>query len=888
MVILPLFLSCSRINRTLLHYVTVRVSCSPPRDCTGVCEGNATVDDCGYCTGPGTTLAYNWNLDCTEVCGGPFRSDSCGICQLPEVVEHRDCLGDCFGTAILDECGVCHVDPSSPLVGSSLDVCGVCGGQNSTCFGCDGSPASGVTVDSCGVCGGNDCGCFKIDSIEPQWGPKSGGTEIIVRGAGFFLNDSSIKFDPQSENCGAPRVIGGESISAACRFESGQNNDITADDVIIVNQSTIRCITKATTTDLLFELTVSIANEPQSNSVIFRYYDDAMVTVSEITPADTEVGQITNVSYHGNNFDDTGSSVCFLYLTESCGIETNSGEDPLIIPVNYISENEVVCIFPAATAPCEVTVQLSQDGQMSGVVISVSDLVFTYRYSPPAVEQVRFSRDLSDLLVQFDRPVELVASSDGGTPDCNEVFSLASLTLLGDGASCYWQSSQQDVLGVNLPSSAAINIHSSLLFQPQVLVTRGQEFSYSVSDSENFPVDPTLDYITPVAIVDGPRSIPVCGEVSFTGVHSLNPGYGGMSYRWSVLTEDSTTAGYQAILNYLDSLEPDTHTISLSSDWFSEGIDYYLELVVVNSAGGVSPPTILTLPKETEETPRVFVLGQDEREIQEGEGVLLEAAIFTPSCFSEEPQISYLWKLYQLMDERRMIFSPVTLTSVPSSSPVIHLPSSLLSRSSLYTVSLTGTFHTPIPTSDTVNVSLSVIPRPLDAVIHGGDRSVSENRNLILDARESVYDSTSPAPSTFSWQCNEVASGGPCYNRSQSTPTPILIPDSDLVSIPGSDMEPGLTYNFTVALSQSGRLSYDSVVITVTRGVPPIVEVVREGGGEGVSSHEVVIQGLVYSSTPLLSLTWESVLIEGTCDSLNTHFLPTTIHLAAFSLLSMR
>ena len=137
----------------------------------------------------------------------------------------------------------------------------------------------------------------------------------------------------------------------------------------------------------------------------------------------------------------------------------------------------------------------------------------------------------------------------------------------------------------------------------------------------------------------------------------------------------------------------------------------------------------------------------------------------------------------------------------------------------------------------------------------------------------SVYDVTSLSTPTFSWRCNEVESGGPCYNRSQSIPTPILIPRSDLVSIPGSDLEQGLAYNFTVELSQSGseRSSYDSVVITVTRGASPIVEVVRVGEDGYVGSSEVVIRGLVYCSTPLLSLTWESVEIEGVLFRLLTH-----------------
>jgi hypothetical protein len=37
-----------------------------------------------------------------------------------------------------------------------VDVCGVPGGNGTSCLGCDGVPFSGKEVDDCGVCGGNN------------------------------------------------------------------------------------------------------------------------------------------------------------------------------------------------------------------------------------------------------------------------------------------------------------------------------------------------------------------------------------------------------------------------------------------------------------------------------------------------------------------------------------------------------------------------------------------------------------------------------------------------------------------------------------------------------------------------------------------------------------
>ena len=813
-------------------------------------------------------LTPNQNRDCTGVCGGPFREDSCGICQLPnaegEVTEHRDCLGVCFGSAILDECGVCYAYSSAHLAGSSRDVCGVCGGDNSSCLGCNGSPASGEAVDSCGVCGGNDCGCFKIDFIDPQWGPKSGGTEVLVHGAGFFLNDTGLlnfDFDPRRENCGAPRVfLSGESISATCRFVSGENNDLTADDVTIINQSTIRCITKATTTDLLFSLLVAIETGGLSNSVPFQYYDDAQVLISEITPSDVEIDREINVTFRGENFIDTLVPVCFIHDTGACGMDTE-GEDPVIVPANYISETEISCTLPPASSPCEVRVQMSLDRQTSGVV-APGDMTFTYRYSAPEVDFIYFSDDLSNLIIQFDRSVE-VAGSPSSSPTCSEVFSADTLALLGGAtAVCQWSSDRQEELVVSLPPSAMVDTSSLVSFRDGAIATRGEAFSFALPGLDTFSVDSGLSFISPVAVINGPHSIPPCGSAEFTGSHSLNPGYRGMTYFWSVLTVDSMTQHFSNITRYLDTLTATTDSTSLQSGWFVPGVEYHLQLVVVNSVGLQSTPdTVRLVREEGEPLPQLFVRGMEEREVRSGERVILKSAIFTPDCVVAEYQFEFLWQLFEVTDERRGVVSGVDISSLPTLSPIL-LPPSLLTPGSTYIAMVTASSTAP-SYSEAINVTITVATTDLQARIHGGDRSISQSRTLVLDARASAYDLNSPSPS-FSWACSVVGSGQPCYNASLATPTPLVIPAADVVSIPGSDMESGLKYNFTVSLFQSGQgWSQFSTVIEVVSATPPIVEVTG-GEGEWVTSREVVLRGLVYSGSPVTSVTWDSVRMEGT------------------------
>ena len=87
--------------------------------------------------------------------------------------------GDCtFSTAALvagNEYAVRFYNNGQPVPSPSVvisiagrsDACGVCGGNNATCTGCNGVPNSGKVVDSCGVCGGACDGPFSISVVNP-------------------------------------------------------------------------------------------------------------------------------------------------------------------------------------------------------------------------------------------------------------------------------------------------------------------------------------------------------------------------------------------------------------------------------------------------------------------------------------------------------------------------------------------------------------------------------------------------------------------------------------------------------------------------------------------------------------------------------------------------
>lgn len=80
-----------------------------------------------------------------------------------------DCVFDFCIESEDDDCAtVAAYEEDCRLAGATfdamLDVCGVCGGDDSACTGCDGVPNSNLVHDDCGVCAGNnDCVFYPCD-----------------------------------------------------------------------------------------------------------------------------------------------------------------------------------------------------------------------------------------------------------------------------------------------------------------------------------------------------------------------------------------------------------------------------------------------------------------------------------------------------------------------------------------------------------------------------------------------------------------------------------------------------------------------------------------------------------------------------------------------------
>ena len=122
---------------------------------TGI-QANPSYTPCDYSTLRPSSIC-KW--DCAHSPGGGKQYDVCGVCG-----------GDGTSCKITSECPVlncticCGCDhrlrPVLP------DKCGMCGGNSTTCLGCDGIPFSGKVFDACGICGGDGASCVGCDGVK--------------------------------------------------------------------------------------------------------------------------------------------------------------------------------------------------------------------------------------------------------------------------------------------------------------------------------------------------------------------------------------------------------------------------------------------------------------------------------------------------------------------------------------------------------------------------------------------------------------------------------------------------------------------------------------------------------------------------------------------------
>jgi hypothetical protein len=130
------------------------------KDCAGVCNGTAKIDECGFCTGGSTGRVAGFAKDCMGVCNGS-TPEFCGQCGADRDTHAylADCAGECGGPRKLNPCGHCVGGDTGLDISHGMDCAGTCNGN--AVRDCTGVCLGTAKIDCAGVCAGtariNEC-----------------------------------------------------------------------------------------------------------------------------------------------------------------------------------------------------------------------------------------------------------------------------------------------------------------------------------------------------------------------------------------------------------------------------------------------------------------------------------------------------------------------------------------------------------------------------------------------------------------------------------------------------------------------------------------------------------------------------------------------------------
>ncbi|KAI6659270.1 Protocadherin Fat 4-like [Oopsacas minuta] len=825
-------------------------------DCDGVCDGTASITSCGLCTGGTTGLPVDYPLDCRGICFGNYTTDSCGVCQLiSNPIDYRDCSGECFGNAKIDQCGTCYGGSSAvPSADSLLDQCDMCGGDGTSCIGCDNT--IGSEVDNCGECEGDNCDCIKVTQVYPTSILSGEQTYVIVDGAGLFF-----KPDPLSPStydngsylplCGGIRQYPGLDIfvPVSCIFSDNDAKEYNLAVEFYINQSRIVCKTPSEVLmgdyfvliqfeDILNN--IPILRTPINTSLPLRFFDNSVHQLSVVAASLSEnsIGIETELFFDVISFESFPQLSCIINSFDSCG---DIYSNPYIVSALFIHSGKIMCIIPPADYPCQVSISISINNQIAGIILQ-RDFPFSFFNPEPVVIQCKLEENLNSILIQFDHPLYVTDVSNG----CSALFDSSTLTELASSL-CYFIGTSNEYILIQLSTDAMLTYSSELIWK--------EDSIYAISQTNSFPLTtPTKIQLpdsiqNPMAIILGPEILPLTGSTYFTAHLSYPCGYKPFIYVWDIRASSLDFDISDASLK-LSELDSTADTLVLDSSDIITGEDYTLILSIINSFG-ISSQVEKLLTKSIHITSPVILASNPVDKFNSVQDIHLYVLVDYPSNDIGGYSLAYVWKLEQILPSNEAI--RIDLNDLISNSGTLLLPSGFLEPNFNYVVSVTVSFI-ELSGSETVSKDIFVETQSPISIIEGGNRQIGFNQVLMLDATNSIQHY-----GLYDWECFNTDTMLPCTHAINGITSVVELNTSSLIQeIQPNTLAIGSSYVFILTQSLSSHAVTISIQNNDVIGLynsPLMYELIQDD--------VIVISSRLYGYEDIVSAYWQCEQIEG-------------------------
>ena len=620
-----------------------------------------------------------------------------------------------------------------------------------------------------------------LTRFSPRSGPTGGGTNISVWGSGFVE-------------------------ITRCNFANLPAASIPSLTAIVHNSTFMTCVLPEITTAFQFPensthniIQFKIVTSPsqQSSEEDFLVVNLTTIFVTGLTPTRGLISSSDNrVEFSGTNFVNTSELYCFVGNVRE--------------PATFISDQEVSCNLSSYPIPSLQYPRLSVNGDHSGFIPVESDSnAFVFYSTAPILKKVEFSSSAAQLILTFDREVELGEENSTHTTqsfECSEIFDANTSSLLGEAAKCDWQTSQQRVIVIQLHANSMIVPDDPVTLNGASIRTRAVQYSMLSASSM---VIPTPEGPTPVAVLEAPGTIPSCGMLKLVARNSIYGGGRAVVYEWGAFTGNETLN--ELIESHVES------SIEIPVESLAEAGPYNFTVNVTNFLGLQDTTTISYLHKSSSDTVLVTIYGNHNRGYPvDSDNIVIEATAEILSCSeTNDATLEYLWTVTDNPDD-----AEVTLASTDINNSELWIPPLTLQVGTTYDIQLSVQYMGRRSTAGNAIIQVTGLHPELTTALQTGHKSS-------VRVTEQIYLDTSPSRGLlpdqmyeYYWQCDHCG-----------------LPDSSIssVSSPTLTLPAGALpldiYEFTVTITHSST-GMSSTASTM-------LEVISNRTGAGVISPSV-------------------------------------------------
>jgi hypothetical protein len=433
--------------------------------------------------------------------------------------------------------------------------------------------------------------------------------------------------------------------------------------------------------------------------------------------------------------------------------------------------------------------------------------------SSPRTLKAQFSDSGGHIYVDFDQPTN--KANVTGAFSCSLILedeSVALLAAVSSDATCRFLSATQ--LDIVLGFGATVLVNDDLKWKLNVVRRRPvctfkdvcYDYSFALEGKERVkrPTSP----VSPTAVLKAPASVGPCDSVRLDASASYGSAGRQLQFLFGLLPG---TANDEVVRNFILSkvVKPyELDAITIPKHLLQVGETYQF-VVRVSNFLDAAHTDIVTVRKVADSGPAVFIEGPNTVNARSSQSFKLRGSATLSACNKGREDIEWAWSVTSSAPSSMLL----TLNEKTKDTRNLYVPENSLVPGHSYSFTLTGKMAANTSNVGAATVVVNCVFAPVLARISGGDKGVSMNSDLLLDAGGSLDLDGTNAVGVFNykWTCQNAA-GKECFNDVDG----LLLRDTRILELTRGTLVPGLyTFGVTVSKEPGPRTAFTKVTVYV-------------------------------------------------------------------------